>query len=129
MIRPYHLKKGQHPYWIRTIRTRWHVCVSRDIDLAPMACSDRYSEQFVRDLRPGSRTIFRDNPARSHQQQAIAMKRSRAGGTASIRGWHVRCGSNDRKQSDGRSQDDNKLSHSLWWTSAVHPSTTWPYLS
>ena len=28
VIRPYHLKKGQHPYWIRTIRTRWHVCVS-----------------------------------------------------------------------------------------------------
>ena len=27
MIRPYHLKKGQHPYWIRTIRTRWHVCI------------------------------------------------------------------------------------------------------
>ena len=26
MIRPYHLKKGQNPYWIRTIRTRWHVC-------------------------------------------------------------------------------------------------------
>ena len=27
MIRPYHLKKGQHPYWIRTIRTMWHVCL------------------------------------------------------------------------------------------------------
>ena len=26
MIRQYHLKKGQNPYWIRTIRTRWHVC-------------------------------------------------------------------------------------------------------
>ena len=25
MIRPYHLKKGQHPYWIRTIRTMWYV--------------------------------------------------------------------------------------------------------
>ena len=25
MIRPYHLKTGQNPYWIRTIRTRWHV--------------------------------------------------------------------------------------------------------
>ena len=27
MIRPYHLKTGQNPYWIRTIRTRWHVCM------------------------------------------------------------------------------------------------------
>ena len=26
VIRPYHLKKGQNPYWIRKIRTRWHVC-------------------------------------------------------------------------------------------------------
>ena len=25
VIRPYHLKKGQNPYWIRTIRTMWHV--------------------------------------------------------------------------------------------------------
>ena len=22
----YHLKKGHNPYWIPTIRTRWHVC-------------------------------------------------------------------------------------------------------
>ena len=27
VIRPYHLKKCQNPYWIRTIRTRWHVCL------------------------------------------------------------------------------------------------------
>ena len=26
VIQPYHLKKSQNPYWIRTIRTRWHVC-------------------------------------------------------------------------------------------------------
>ena len=26
VIRPYHLKIGQNPYWIRTIRTMWHVC-------------------------------------------------------------------------------------------------------
>ena len=25
---PYHLKKGQNPYWIRTICTRWHICTA-----------------------------------------------------------------------------------------------------
>ena len=34
-ITTYHLKKDQNPYWIRTIRTRWHVCIDLRILLGP----------------------------------------------------------------------------------------------